>query len=368
MASTTQKNTLKENYQYLVIEFSDGTEVIPRNWVVQNKFAYCPKEQAKFYRLVEMRVLPAKEWKLYPIKRILGGAGKINFWFFPKNFINWWFFFFFPSETFKVAKERLDDCMYFSNISTGDEESQKKKRRLKSAKADKADEPDEPLDYTVPETVKSKTVNCPIPSYLGKSKAGREDGVNRSEPKPKKIFFAKGTNDKPTGKLLLKRSETKSTPSVEKPIEEMKKSTSTAVQPVQRAMNKQSTSVVDETTEQATNKAINSVEQRTKEATQLPQQLSINQDVMTLLQTISGACFKMVNLYYRHDEKLNAIIKKVDEIQFTANVRNESSEQPASPVFQFPLDERGEFETLEERLEDESFKSAIVSTVSLFQR
>lgn len=68
---------------YFVVEFDDGVEVVPKNWVQEGeKFSYCPKEEGKFYRLVENRTDPKPHWILHPIRRILGGAGK--FFFFPK--------------------------------------------------------------------------------------------------------------------------------------------------------------------------------------------------------------------------------------------------------------------------------------------
>lgn len=64
----------QKKYNYYVVEFWDGLELIPKNWFVDDK-AYCPKSLPRFYNFVEKMEKPHLDWKTYKIGTVYGGAG-----------------------------------------------------------------------------------------------------------------------------------------------------------------------------------------------------------------------------------------------------------------------------------------------------
>lgn len=65
----------QEHYHYYVVDFDDGLELIPRNWIIGEE-AYCPKESSKFYSLVKDMAAPKPEWPTYNIQKIYAGSSK----------------------------------------------------------------------------------------------------------------------------------------------------------------------------------------------------------------------------------------------------------------------------------------------------
>lgn len=67
------------NNQFHVVEFEDGIQVIPDNWIQKdtNKCWY-PNYKTDQYitKAIKRRQTPQDTWFMYPIKRIFGVYGK----------------------------------------------------------------------------------------------------------------------------------------------------------------------------------------------------------------------------------------------------------------------------------------------------
>lgn len=66
-------------YRYHLVEFEDGLQVVPENWIqkITNECRYPNyKKDQEIDKAIKNQQTPKDDWLLYPIKRLFGIYGK----------------------------------------------------------------------------------------------------------------------------------------------------------------------------------------------------------------------------------------------------------------------------------------------------
>ena len=64
---------------WYIVEFDEGNEIVPREWLSNDKVtcSWPPyRELIKIARAVEDREVPGSEWRAFPVVRVMASAGK----------------------------------------------------------------------------------------------------------------------------------------------------------------------------------------------------------------------------------------------------------------------------------------------------